>query len=419
MLSHRHRNLRVVQLWLSKLAVFFVSFEIVRLPNLLLTLSDILFMGAAFLLLYTGRIPRNPYGSGTSLFLLLLGLLSVAILISSLFAGVPERALVFILQYFFAYAVLAYVVAAEDYETVVDLVKFYLAGSVIGVIIALYWFWTEPTPNLFASGNGRFLGMNGGANGQAAVIALSMPLLFFLWMKRHAPLVALVPALAILLYGLLATSSNNGLIALFAAVSVFFLLTMTFGRIVKVFGVLAIVVPLFLLFGLDYLPQTFHDRVLSAVVSGDIDSAGTYSERVALIKEAAEFLDETFIIGIGADQFRNFSSHGAPVHNTYLLLWTECGLISMIAWIGMIATIVLMGFAMLRTTEGALAGAAVIAVSATLLVTAMSGTHPYPRTLTLPLILALSLVVSIQRKRAHRAAQQEMEIGATPPAVRT
>lgn len=397
--SHWHQTLRSVQLGLSKLAVFFASFSIVRLPNLLFTLSDLLFVGAAFLLFSTIRVPRDPYGPGTSAFLVFLSLLSGGILVSSLFASVPERAMAYILQYAFAYGVLAYVISAESYETIVELVKWYLAGLLIGLVIAFYWYWTEPTPNLFVTGNGRFKGMNGGPNDQAAVIGLSLPLLFYLWMQGRWPLVVLFVTLMAMIYGLVTASSNNGLMATFAAILVFFVLTLTLQRMIKAACILAAVVPLLLYSGVDYLPETFKDRVLAAVQSGDLAEAGSFSYRIALISEGLDMLDDTIFLGIGADQFRVVSSHRNPVHNTYLLLWTEGGLISLLAWLGIIAVVATLGFASLRHEESRLEGATATAIAFTLLVIAISVTHLYPRTWTTPLMLALGLVVSRYRLR--------------------
>lgn len=419
MQSRWQQSLRAVQLGMSKFAVFFASFGILRLPNILLTLSDILFFSAACLLFSTIRVPRDPFGPATNAFLLFLGLLITGFLVSSVFASVPERALVYIVQFAFAYGVLAYVITAESYETIVSLVKWYLAGLFIGLVIALYWFWTEPTPNIFVSGAGRLMGMSGGPNGQSALIGLSMPLLLYLWMKERWPVFVLVPVLLTMLYSLLATSSNSGLIAAFAAFFFFFILVLTLKRFVRVAGALAVAAPLFIYYGLDYLPQTFHDRVLSAVTSGNIEQAGTFSIRVDLITEGLDILDDTIFLGIGADQFRVFSVYNLPVHNAYILLWTEGGMISLIAWLGMIMTIVVLGLSAWRNKDSRLEGVTAATTAITLLVVAISVTHLYPRAWTAPLILAQALVVTRFRLQALQPVRLAAKAPDTSLAART
>lgn len=389
-----HRSLR---LSVCKAAVFFAPFEFIRPFGVLLTISDMLFMAAFIMLAASGRIPRHPYGAMSSIFFTLFGILILGIVISSIANGDPGRAMVFVTQYAFAYLVLAYIVTAEDYSTVVTLVRWYVAGIAIGLAITFYWLWYEPTPNLFVSGNGRLVGIKGAANGQAAVIAATMPLLYFLWVRKQWPLPLLISALLILLYGLIATSSNSGLLATVTGTFVFFIMTITLRRAVKVTCIMLVVVPLFAKYGLDYLPQIFHDRVLSAFESGDLEQAGTFSGRVALIVEALDIIDDTIFIGLGADQFREHSLSGHPVHNAYLLLWTEGGLISMVVWVGMIMTIMMLGLMILRTGKGRIEGAATMATSATILVIANSSTHLFSRSSVLPLILALGLAVATQK----------------------
>ncbi|MDH3664439.1 MAG: O-antigen ligase family protein [Alphaproteobacteria bacterium] len=401
---HELRDRRSLHLLITKLAVFFTSFELIRPFEFLLTLSDMLFMLAFVMMIAIGRIPRHPYGTATTIFLALFSLMILSMVISSFIGGGADRAAAFVIQYAFAYVVLAYILAAEDYAEVVALVRWYLAGLAIGLLITFYWFWFEPTPNYFVSGNGRLMGWKNGANGQAVIIALSLPLLYCLWLRKQWPLMLLIPVSLILAYGLIATSSNSGLMAAIFGALLFFVMTITFGRAIKAIVVMAVVASLVASFGLDYLPQIFQDRVLTAVESGNLDEAGTFSDRVDLIVEALDLIDDTIFLGLGADQFRHHSASGLPVHSTYLLLWTEGGLICMIGWVGMIITIAMLGLTILRTADGGIQGATAIAISATVLVVAIGSTHLYARTYVMPIILALGLVISTQRMLAYARA---------------
>jgi len=88
--------------------------------------------------------------------------------------------------------------------------------------------------------------------------------------------------------------------------------------------------------GREYLPAVFQKRVLGALESGDIGQAGTFDHRLELIYEAIHRANETIFLGVGADQYAVTSFISQPVHNLYLLLWTEGGLFCMIGFIIMI-----------------------------------------------------------------------------------
>ena len=132
--------------------------------------------------------------------------------------------------------------------------------------------------------------------------------------------------------------------------------------------------------GRDHLPEVFERRVLGTFESGDLDQAGTYEGRMALILEAVEWIDESLFLGIGVDQYRERSRFGAPVHNQYLILWTEGGTIALLGWLLILATIVVVGARGYQVRNGAPAAAATMSVATTLALVATSNTHMYGRT---------------------------------------
>jgi O-Antigen ligase len=112
---------------------------------------------------------------------------------------------------------------------------------------------------------------------------------------RCAPPLLLVLAVAFIL-----TSSNNG-IALTGVAMVAFLLMLRDLRILgRALAGLAICVALTLVWGSYFLPETFEQRVLGAVRSGSIEEAGTFEDRVALMREALELVDDTMIVGLAS-----------------------------------------------------------------------------------------------------------------------
>jgi hypothetical protein len=96
------------------------------------------------------------------------------------------------------------------------------------------------------------------------------------------------------------------------------------------------------------------------------------------------------LIGQGADQYRVLSQYGAPVHNSYLLLWVEGGVPALIGWICLV-TIPLVGSLLVGKGQRLVAatGFAVGTVSALM---GLTGAHMYARHGYVPLHLAMALV---------------------------
>ncbi len=56
------------------------------------------------------------------------------------------------------------------------------------------------------------------------------------------------------------------------------------------------------------LPSAFEKRVVGALQNQDLSQAGTYSGRLDLVvKEAWAIVDQTSVIGVGVDEYRNAS----------------------------------------------------------------------------------------------------------------
>jgi O-antigen ligase len=146
------------------------------------------------------------------------------------------------------------------------------------------------------------------------------------------------------------------------------------------------------------------------VRSGSLDEAGTFDDRVALMKEALELVDDSLLVGIGVDQYRVQSRFGAPVHNTFLLIWTEGGLPALLGWLGLLIMLIA-GAPLLagRRLDGAV-GCAVGLVFACI---GFTTSHTYGRHLVVPVHLAMALVLaSMAARRRATAARQPLEVEA-------
>jgi len=236
----------------------------------------------------------------------------------------------------------------------------------------------------FYSGSGRLGSFLGNPNFNAAMIAMATPILCYLKLNRLVSLPLFLTALGILATALVFTASASGTFATIIGLAIFGLVSGV-GLSPKVATAGIIAIAAMFLFDVP-LPSTFQDRIGSAVGSGDIDNVGSFTDRYELIKEAWIITGDTAVVGLGVDQFRAYSVRGAPVHNSYLLLWTEGGLITVFSWIGLLTVLVAGAFGAFRTGRHRALGLAVFAVFA---IFSMSSTHMYSRAWIVPVLIAL------------------------------
>src|SRR3546814_12612961 len=64
-----------------------------------------------------------------------------------------------------------------------------------------------------------------------------------------------------------------------------------------------------------------------------MSQAGTFTGRMDLILEAWEIVEDTMFVGIGVDQYCVVSPTQVPVHNMYLLLRADGGLLALPGWL--------------------------------------------------------------------------------------
>jgi hypothetical protein len=387
-------DLAALELPLTRLAIFLSVFPLLRPAELFFTYSDMLFCASAVLLLLSGRLPFAPLGPLTVPWMVGFTFLGGGLLVSSLLGGAPGRVLVVLGQYAFAYVLLAYILVRTDESIVDSFIKMFVLGTVCVNAYGLVVYFTGADESFeFVTGSGRLASFMGNPNTNANVIALTLPLLMYLWFARKWRRIYVLASLAILAYALVAASSVGGLLWSLAGVAVFLALSINWRVVVGVVVCLAVAIPLLDQYGPSILPETFQERVLEAAQSGDMADAGTFSFRMRLIHEALEMVDDRLLIGIGADQYRATSDLGAPVHDAYLLLWAEGGLPALIGWLIMPQIIALTALWLFRQRGGRLIGATTLAVVAVFLLDATGNAHMYARYWVVPLHLSMALLM--------------------------
>jgi hypothetical protein len=391
----RHRfDLAALELPVTRLAVFFSVFPSLRPAEVYFTFSDMLFCVSAVLLLLMGRLRFAPLGPLTVPWMSGFALLGIGLIVSSLLGSAPERLLVVLGQYAFAYILLAYILVRTDESVVDSLIKSFVLGTVFvnAYGLGVYFFGVDETFR-FVTGSGRLASFMDNPNANANVIALTLPLLLYLWFSRKWPRLFVLVAFAILGYALVATSSVGGLLWGLAGVAVFLVLTINWRVVIGVVICVAVANPLLDRYGPAVLPEAFQERVLSAVESGSMANAGTFSFRMNLIQEALDLVDDHLLIGMGADQYRVESNLNAPVHDAYLLLWAEGGLPALLGWLILPQIIALTALWVFGRPGGRLLGATTLAVVAVFLLAATGNSHMYGRFWVVPLHLCTALLM--------------------------
>jgi len=397
--------------WVLSAGVFFASYTTWRVAfDYLYTISDVLFCLGALLLIGCGRLNLRPFGGLTILWYGGLLLMLASLLASSIVNGSPARWFIVAAQYAFSFGLLPMLLAQDGRQVMQRFVLALVLGVTSMELFAAVVYFTiahdYQTAQLFGfefiTGSNRLGAFTADANWNAAVIAMTMPFVFYLARIGRFRLLATTICIGILGLGLLLTGSVTGFVSAFFA-SGFFLLVAGEWRIVRASALLATIVAVLVSLGaIHSLPEAFQRRVASAIEQGDVSQAGTYVGREALIEEAWQLVDQTMLVGMGVDQFRVDSVDRMPVHNMYLLVWAEGGVFSLIGWLMMMTLPIILslyGFARDRGTAGL-----GLAVTFVFIAFSMAAPHMYSRSWSVPLIIAMAVIVQRLRSGTRHIA---------------
>lgn len=382
---------------LLTMAVILFCFHLWRLGDINITVSDTLFVMVVLIELGLGRLNAEPFGSLTPLWLGSLVLMLAALFVGSYFNGDLLRWVIVAAQYLFSYMLLPMILVRGQtgaHRLIVLLIIGMVMMESLGV--AVYYIapsFTEANAIFgpdFITGGKRLGAMVGDANWNGAVIAMTLPFVLYAGVRRLMPMAAALGAGAMLTWALMLAASFTGFCAALLALGVMCLI----GRLRPSPQLL---LALALLGGGLYasgyqMPEVFAKRVAPAFESGNLDQAGTYDDRAELIAEAWNNAEHTLIIGMGVDQFREFSPSGQPVHNMYMLQLAEGGVFAVAGWIGVCITLALIP--LLRIRRNPLEAALSLAVIVVFQVFAMASPHMYARLWMVPVLLSVGLVIN-------------------------
>jgi O-antigen ligase len=376
-------------------AIFFSSWSLARFGGVNVTLADALLLCALLILLAQGRVTRVPFGPLTPFWIGGLLTMLAGLFISTLINGEAIRWLNVASQYALAYLGVTVLLMSQDAVWMRRLCAMFVLGvtasQAIGVAATFFFTLNDVLPVLgdgFITGNGRVGAMAGEPNPNGASVAFAMPMLLYCLRQRILPPLFGLCCAVVLVWGLLLSASFTG----FAATSLAALITITLlglRYLVRLALVVAVAGGIFVASGAP-LPATFQERVGGAVGHADLGQAGTFVNRAELMEEAWQFAEKTAFIGMGVDQYRLISAHDNPVHNLYLLIWNEGGIVAFVGLITMLCLLIVLAAYGFRfcPREGAMA----LAVVVVFLIYTSSLPHMYSRNWAMPVMLALSTI---------------------------
>jgi len=389
-------------------AVFLAPYTTWRvMADMLFTASDALFCLAALLYLAARRMSVRPLGDFTPIWFLGLAMLLTGLLVGSVINGDPVRWIIVAVQYAFAFALVPMLMNAMTREMAIRQAKAALAGVVIMELFGVSVYYRlsgsyEAAKRFgpeFITGEHRLGAFMADANWNAAVIAMTVPLVFYLQRGRHIGTLYAAGSLVILLVALLFTGSFTGFTATVASVGLLFLIGGSL-RSIRLIVALIAMSGAVVASGVT-LPAAFEKRVVGALQNQDLNQAGTYSDRLDLVKEAWTIIDKTSVVGIGADQYRAVSRAQAPVHNVFLLLWAEGGLMAMFGWIAMILVPAVLAIRMIARDR--LTAGLGLAVFTSFFIFSIAAPHMYSRSWVVPLFATLALLLTSGARPRRRA----------------
>ncbi|MEE4201437.1 O-antigen ligase family protein [Erythrobacter sp.] len=388
--SPLHRLLRITLF----LAAFLCGWSLLRFGDLNFTLNDTLLATVMIAMFYRGEVDKEPFGELTVYWILGLGLMLLGLLIGSLANGSVDRWLVVGAQYLFAFLLLPMILMGQRASLTRMLPALFVLGiaisQLIGITASLLFDYSDTKDLLgpgFLTGNGRLGAMTGEPNPNGAMIAYAIPMLLYCVRERIIPLGIGLLCGILLIWGLLASGSFTGFSAAVIALGIY-LAVSGIGLFVRAAFLAGIVSALFLASGLP-LPVAFENRVAGALTSGDLDSAGTFTGRSALVEEAWAMADDNIFVGLGVDQFREVSLHGAPVHEFHLLIWNEGGILAFTGAVILLLTMVVAAFVAVSRSRSE--GAMILAVVVVFNIYTLSVPHMYSRMWILPVLIALAV----------------------------
>lgn len=205
-------------------------------------------------------------------------------------------------------------------------IQAYVVGAYISVFGTIINFIKGEEAYLYSGG--RYVATGFNANDLAVILALGLPLAWYLVIsavensgKRWLAVINLL-YIPTAIFAIFLTGSRGGFIT--AMLSIFYILPTVnrMGRKVKIpFSILIIIL---MIAAVMIIPDSTMQRIMSTFRSGETDYLGG---RLQIFADAAGIIDQHPWLGIGSGAFKSATRFGTIAHNTFLSILSETGII--------------------------------------------------------------------------------------------
>lgn len=371
---------------------FLTSFVRLRVGGLNLTISDILFILAAGTMTANHR-RWNWRGFCGSAYLDLAWFIAIALMvggfvISGLVRDADFDTISIPAQYIFAWAVVPLIISSSGQDIARVLLLSFTRGLVCMCAISLvFYFFFPDSPLNLRTGIGRLTSMMENPNELAKTIVAAFPCIMLARDRKWIGIREFIISLATLVLALVGTISFGGwtAFALLLAIVMF-----AGGRRKMAVVVPALIIAGGLMLALLGTPEAVLNRAQPIIRSGSLDRAGSQSHKIEMMKEAWPRVQQSPIIGLGPGRYDDSSAFPVPVHNTYLLIWVEGGLLSITGMLTGMAAIFFASLAWAIHSRDRYQGTLAISMIVVFLFNCMTNTHIYSRFFLVPLIVFLN-----------------------------
>jgi hypothetical protein len=402
-------------------AAFFLSWwQVGRLPNANLTMSDMILIVCTLLMLVSRGLNARMMGRMSALWVGGIVMLLGGMLVGSTMHGDFTRWPVVAGQYAFALLLIPMVLVNCTLPLLRKAALAYVWGVAVSqaVGIALVNLLSRDMINQYVNkyvvtGNGRLGAFTGEPNSNGAVCVFALIFLLHAVIERRLRPFVAVPLALVIVAGMVYSASFTAFAT--TILSIGFILALS-----RIRTVITIALPVLLVVGAYVglggpVPAVFEQRVGDAVVSGDPTKAGTFVGRSVLIEEAWQMSGDNLLIGLGSDGYRKASAYGMPVHQLYLLVLNEGGVVSFLGLCLMFAAMFVHGTSIAgrSRTDGVCA----LALLGVFFLYAMSLPHMFARMWNGPPMLMFALAsagagaatLSMTRRPAWRSQAEPSE----------
>ena len=403
-----------LELCLAVLTAFLAPINAARLNGIYITFADISALLCLVIIFANHGVPRHIFGALTKVYFLGIFVFCGSILLSSIVNGDGVRGLIGVAQYILAYIIFPLVLIRRTHKEAWIIAFAFLAAIVIiclhGIIIIT--FDMEDAGARFISYSGRLRGLVERENELGGLLAMSVPLVIVLIRTKWFPFYFGWFILLSILYTIMLTGSNTGM----ACFVIAFIGALLFSdnlllNAIYLSSVAIVLVLVVAIFGTTFLPDIFEDRVLTAFRTGDIEHLGTLSGRLELVAESIHLAEPYLFIGMGFDQLRELSVHGAPVHNVFLLVLNEGGVFALFGFLIILIAIFTQASLVMLHTRSLNAGAFLMVTVIVFTIVISGLPHVYARFLVLPWIVAVGLTTTIPIFRKPNTIQSRNALG--------